>query len=133
MRCGDQVCLSRGARVRSAIRRRTGALGVVDAGSVDCGCWLIRKPDDNHKRALSARGAAAQRFGWRIRGGGTARPSPSNLTRRARRRPAHFHQAIKNRPKAVSLFSGGSGVSHKCLIDAPHTAQLLLCTYKYTY
>ena len=73
MRCGEQVCLSRGARVRSAIRRRTEALGVVDAGSVDCGQWPIRKPDDNHKRALSARGAAAQRLGWRIRGGGTAR------------------------------------------------------------
>ncbi|KAB8036631.1 DUF2971 domain-containing protein [Janthinobacterium aquaticum] len=34
---------------------------------------------------------------------------PSNLTRRARRRPARFRQAIKNRPEAVSLFLGGSG------------------------
>lgn len=78
-----------GRRVRSAIRTRTEALGVVDAGSVE---KLIRTTNARPRRAGLPRSGSR----WRIR--------------RARRRPARFRQAIKNLPRAVSLFSGGSGV-----------------------
>src|SRR5471032_2932710 len=61
------------------------------------------------KRAAGAQGCRAAAAVGGFGAGWAGRPSPSNLTRRARRRPARFRQAIKNRPKAVSLFPGGSG------------------------
>src|SRR5450830_1653427 len=89
-------------RVSSDFRTRAHALGAVEASSVETLCRTT-------KRAAGAQGCRAAAAIGRFGAGWAGKPSPSNLTRRAQRHPARFRQAIKNHPKAVSLFPGESG------------------------